>query len=243
MRLFYTPELLADTPLPFSAELSTEDAHHCTKVLRLRTGDSVTLANGQGAWFHGQLTEVHTRRCTVQIEAQELHTPPTHRIHIAVAPTKNIDRLEWFVEKAVEIGVQEISFFHSRFSERKILKNDRLEKIAVAALKQSLQGFLPRLNPLCSFGELLAQLPTEGQRFLAWTPEDPRHFLSEKAPAGQTYHVLIGPEGDFHAEEVAQARAAGFVSVSLGTSRLRTETAALVATHLLNLVNFRASNL
>ena len=154
-----------------------------------------------------------------------------------MAPTKNLDRIEWFIEKAVELGIERISFFFGQHSERRVLKMERLEKIAVSAMKQSLQSYLPKLDDALSFGELLKTI-TEEQRFIAHLPNDePPVNLAKRATATGQYAVLIGPEGDFSDKEIQQAVAAGFQMVTLGPNRLRTETAALTACQLLNFIN------
>ena len=159
-------------------------------------------------------------------------------LHIAMAPTKNMDRTEWFAEKATEIGIDELTFLNCRFSERRVIKTERISKILIAAIKQSLKARLPRLNEMTDFNRFIAQ-PFKGQKFIAHCHEGEKPLLKEVLQRGEDALVLIGPEGDFSEEEVQQAVAQGFQPISLGPSRLRTETAALVACHLMNLTNQR----
>jgi len=234
MRFFFSEELKADTEV---IELNAEDSRHCVKVLRLRENDSITLTDGAGGLYTGYISRADMRQCQVKIQDYAFHPVPNHYIHIALAPTKNIDRIEWFVEKSVEMGIQEISFFTSRYSERKVLKKERLERIAISALKQSLQYHLPKINPITSLEEVIKNIPESTIRYIAWTPEDrENHFLKRVQP-DQSCCILIGPEGGFSIEEVKRAKLLSFEAVSLGNSRLRTETAAVAATYILNIVN------
>ena len=229
MHLFYQ-----SNPVDF---LSEEDSRHAVKTLRLKPGDLIAVTDGNGNRYSAVITLADSRRCAYRITDTTTTSPRPFSIRICVAPTKNADRIEWFVEKAVEIGIERISFFFGQHSERKVLKLERLEKIAVAAMKQSLQSFLPQVDEAVSFGELLKTVP-ELQRFIAHlsTHEPPVNLANMATPSGQ-YAVLIGPEGDFSEPEIQQAIAAGFQMVSLGNNRLRTETAALTACQLLNFVN------
>lgn len=234
MRFFFSDKLNADTEI---IKLDSEDSRHCIKVLRLKIGDAITLTDGVGGLYTGYIAVADAKACEVKIQDYAFHPSPTHYIHIALAPTKNADRIEWFVEKAVEMGIQEISFFTSRYSERKIIKQERLERIAISALKQSLQYYLPKINPITSFEETLKNIPDSANRYIAWTPEDKENHLLKRVQPDQSCCVLIGPEGGFTVEEVNRAKLLSFEAVSLGNSRLRTETAALSATHIINVVN------
>lgn len=234
MRFFFSEALVPEIRI---VELDQEDSRHCIKVLRLRGGDSITLTDGKGGLYTGFISKADLRKCEVKIQDYAFHAQPTYYNHIAVAPTKNADKIEWFVEKAIEMGVQEISFFYSRYSERKVLKMNRLERIAISALKQSLQYYVPKINPIVSFDELLKSIPESSNRFIAWTPEDKANHLLKRVQPDQSCCVLVGPEGGFSLDEVEQAKLLNFEPISLGNSRLRTETAALSATHVLNIVN------
>ncbi|RRD89790.1 16S rRNA (uracil(1498)-N(3))-methyltransferase [Bacteroides heparinolyticus] len=231
MHIFYTPDIQT------CAELPEEEAAHAVRVLRLQTGDEVTLTDGKGNFYRAEISTATNKRCLVRI----LETIPqaplwTGHLHIALAPTKNMDRTEWFAEKATEIGFDELTFLNCRFSERKVVKTERISKILVSAIKQSLKARMPRLNEMTDFKQFVAQ-PFEGQKFIAHCYEGEKPLLKDVLTPGLDAVILIGPEGDFSEEEVKTAEAHGFRPVSLGKSRLRTETAALVACHLLNLQN------
>lgn len=229
MHLFYQSE-----PVLY---LTEDDSRHAVKTLRLGVGDGIAVTDGHGNRHAAVITLADARRCTYRITGTQTTPPRSFSVRICVAPTKNNDRIEWFVEKAVEIGVERISFFVGQHSERRVLKLDRLEKIAVAAMKQSLQSYLPQLDEAVSFGELLKTVTGPG-RFIAHLPDGglPVHLAKAATPGGR-YAVLIGPEGDFSGTEIEQALAAGFQLVTLGPNRLRTETAALTACQLLNFIN------
>ncbi len=231
MHVFYTPDIETKRELP------EEEAGHALRVLRLQTGDEVLLADGRGTFYRATVAETGNKRCLVNvIEAQPQERLWTGHLHIALAPTKNMDRTEWLVEKATEIGVDELSFVNCRYSERRVLKMERMEKIVVAAMKQSLKARLPILNGMTDFGSFVEGQRT-GQRFIAHCGRGEKVMLRDAIRRGEDALVLIGPEGDFSEAEVEQAVRLGFTPVSLGASRLRTETAALVACHLLNLMN------
>ena len=231
MHVFYTPDI------QISNELPEEEAQHCTRVLRLGIGDEITLTDGKGYFYQAEITVATNKRCLVAIKETIFQEPlwPCH-LHIAMAPTKNMDRNEWFAEKATEIGFDELTFLNCRFSERKVIKAERIEKILISAIKQSLKARKPVVNELTDFQRFVAQ-DFPGQKFIAHCYEGEKPLLQDVLEPGKDALVLIGPEGDFSPEEVAQAEAAGFQPISLGKSRLRTETAALVAVHLMNLKN------
>lgn len=231
MHLFYTPDINSQTALP------DEEAGHAVRVLRLQSGDEVELTDGQGNFYRAEIITATPKHCLVRI----IETMPqallwSGHLHIAMAPTKNMDRTEWFAEKATEIGFDELTFLNCRFSERKVIKTERIEKILVSAMKQSLKARLPRLNEMTDFARFVTQ-PFEGQKFIAHCYKGTKPLLKEVVKSGQDALVLIGPEGDFSEEEVALAEANGFIPISLGRSRLRTETAALVACHILQMAN------
>lgn len=231
MHVFYTPDIQVSNELP------EEEAQHCTRVLRLNIGDEITLTDGKGNFYQAEITAATNKRCQVAIKETRYQEPlwPCH-LHIAMAPTKNMDRNEWFAEKATEIGFDELTFLNCRFSERKVIKTERISKILVSAIKQSLKARLPKLNEMTDFHTFIQQ-DFEGQKFIAHCYEGEKKQLKEALTPGEDALVLIGPEGDFSEDEVQKAIEHGFVPISLGKSRLRTETAALVACHTLNLMN------
>ena len=231
MHIFYTPDI------ENSHELPEEEAAHALRVLRLQPGDEVMLTDGKGNFHRARISLAAHKRCLVDI-LETLPQPPlwSGHLHIALAPTKNMDRTEWFAEKATEIGIDELTFLNCRYSERKVLKTERIAKILVSAVKQSLKARIPRLNEMTDFKTFIRQ-PFQGQKFIAHCHEGEKTPLKNLVRKGEGATVLIGPEGDFSEEEVRLAEEAGFIPVSLGPSRLRTETAALVACHILNLLN------
>lgn len=233
MHLFFQPD--------FSSiyALTDDEAFHAAKVLRLREGEIVQVTDGQGSWYDAQVRQSTPKRCDLQILKQTTYEPRPYSIEIALAPTKNIDRIEWFVEKATEMGIDKISFFYTKHSERRTMKLDRLQKIAVSAMKQSLQAYLPALEEVGDFEKWLSTAQAfPRQKFLAHLPEGsmPAHLCKSVKPH-QKYLVLIGPEGDFTPKEIELTQKAGFQMVVLGNTRLRTETAALVACQALHLIN------
>ena len=231
MHLFYAPDIRTVPELP------EEEAGHCLRVLRLGQGDELMLTDGKGSFYRAKITAATGKRCLVSVEeVLPQQKSWTGRIHIAVAPAKNMDRNEWFAEKATEIGFDELTFLDCRFSERRVIKTERIEKILVSAMKQSLKAALPALNEMTAFDRFI-DLDFKGQKFIAHCYPGDKPALQEVARKGEDALVLIGPEGDFSPEEVASALSRGFIPVSLGKSRLRTETAALVACHTLNLIN------
>ena len=229
-RFFYVPDAASQTEMPM------DEAMHALRVLRLKSGDEMYLMDGVGNFYRAEVTIAATKRCLYEIHEQIPQTKNWHgRIHIAMAPTKMMDRVEWFAEKATEIGFDEASFVNCKQSERKVMRTVRLEKIVVSAVKQSRKPWKPVLNQMQSFKDFILQ-PREGLKFIAHCiPDIPRadffDILSqpENAHAESDITVLIGPEGDFSPEEVQMAIKQGYQSISLGKERLRTETAALSA--------------
>lgn len=221
MNLFYLPD-----PKGQEFILAPEESKHLVRVLRAVRGDEVWVTDGRGNMFRCTLSDPEVSRCTLNVVELHHRLPVTPAVHIGIAPPKNPDRLEWFLEKAVEIGVTSIVPFTSRYSERMKLKNDRLEKIMVSAMKQSQRAYLPELKPLCEYKEALSLNP-RAIRLLAQAGG--KAGIREKLKENTDRYILIGPEGDFSEEEVHQACDAGFTVVNLGERRLRTETAALVA--------------
>lgn len=233
MQLFYSPDI---TPPLYT--LSEEESGHCVRVLRLKEGDSLHITDGKGTLYRAEVEDAHPKHCTIRIveEHREWEKRP-YSLTVAVAPTKNIDRIEWFVEKATECGIDRIVPILCDHSERKVIKGERLEKIAISAMKQSLKAYLPTIEPLTPIRELLAE-PFDGVRLIAHCEEDmERIFMGNLIDKGDNVMVLIGPEGDFSKEEIVAARKAGFREVTLGKERLRTETAALAAAMFTAFVN------
>lgn len=231
MILFYQPLMREGATF-----LDPDESRHCVKVLRRKTGDAIQITDGVGTFYEAVITTDDSRKCEFEVTGQQRTPEKEYHIHIALAPTRNIDRTEWFVEKAVEIGIDMISFMRCAHSERTTIKTERLQKVAVSAMKQSLRATLPEIRGLVPFADLL-NTAGEEQRFIAIANlNDPKHLM-QLATRGTSYCVLIGPEGDFSPEEIDQARETGFEAAGLGDHRLRTETAALVATQTLNLVN------
>ncbi|MBL7969941.1 MAG: 16S rRNA (uracil(1498)-N(3))-methyltransferase [Prolixibacteraceae bacterium] len=232
MHIFYTPELSGS-----QYTLDETESKHCVRVLRLEKGDQIILVDGRGGYFTAEITDPNPKRCSVKIIRSELNFGlRKFQVHMAIAPTKNIERIEWFLEKATEIGLDRVIPLLCRHSERKEIKAERLEKVMVSAMKQSLKAYLPRLDELTKFKDLISQ-PFDGQKFIAHCEEQHRDLLKDLVLPNQSYLILIGPEGDFSSEEIEMALSAGFRPVSLGNSRLRTETAGLVACHTFNLLN------
>ena len=232
MHLFYSEDLTGQW-----VELSDEEARHCARVLRLKPGDELFFTDGKGFLCEARLTDVSSRSATATIMNRTLQQPRSFSLHLAVAPTKNIDRFEWFLEKATETGIEEITPLLCENSERKVIKPERLEKIMLAAMKQSQRFFLPRLNPLIKYSEFIKKITPDQPGYIAHCHGGPKtHFMDVCEPAKNAL-ILIGPEGDFSPEEVRLAMDAGMKEISLGDARLRTETAALVACMGVNLIN------
>lgn len=229
LHLFHLPALAeGQTALP------DDEAAHAVRVLRMRAGDTLYATDGQGAFYETRLVAASAKACRVEI-VEKTAQPPLWRgaIRIAVAPTKNMDRTEWLAEKGTEIGCDAFYFLNCRNSERRVLKTERIERIVVSAVKQSHKARKPEVGEMEAFGQFVAR-PFAGQKFIAHCHEaggDTRPLLKDVVSDAEDTLVLIGPEGDFTPDEVAAAEAAGFRSVSLGRSRLRTETAALAAIH------------
>lgn len=239
MYLFYTPQLASTQPNAqgWFGTLSEEESGHCVRVLRYGTGDQILLTDGQGTTYDARITNPHPKRCEFEvIRAEKQEKGHDFYLHIAIAPTKNIERLEWMVEKCTEIGVDEITPLLCHFSERKQIRIDRLEKIVLSAAKQSLSPYLPKLNDLTKF-ETLVKAAQQEDRFIAHCYKEDKRELKDQIVKGHSVLVLIGPEGDFSEEEIKEALSCGFVPVGLGKKRLRTETAGVVACHTAVLLN------
>jgi len=229
--IFFAPQILTDNTLP------EEESAHCIKVLRKKEGDLILITDGLGNFFDAQIEDAHPKHCKVTIlETIKQIKPWNSRIHIAFAPTKNMDRNEWFAEKATEIGIDRITPLLCRYSERREIKLPRLQKILVSAMKQSQKAYLPELDSMTVFNDFIKQ-PFEGQKFIAHCYPGEKKLLKEIYTKGENVLILIGPEGDFSEKEVEMALKNGFESISLGESRLRTETAALVACNTIQIIN------
>jgi 16S rRNA (uracil1498-N3)-methyltransferase len=232
MHIFYTPDISGQ-----NYTLDETESKHCVRVLRLEKGNEIKLVDGRGGFFIAEIEDPNPKRCALKVTKSELNFGKRKfNVHIAIAPTKNIERIEWFLEKATEIGINRVTPLLCRYSERKEIKTERLEKVMISAMKQSLKAYLPQLDELTKFGEFIHQ-PFAGQKFIAHCEEQHRELLKNAANTGSDYLILIGPEGDFSTEEINAALKAGFQPVSLGDSRLRTETAGVVACHTFNLLN------
>jgi len=214
--------------------LSTEESKHATKVLRKKEGDILNFTDGKGNFYKAEITVADSRKCRLQIISSE-QKPKQHNyhLHIAIAPTKNMDRFEWFLEKATEIGIDEITPIICSHSERKVIKTERGNKILLSAMKQSLKYHLPKLNEAISLNDFLKQ-EFEGTKYIAHCEDGEKNELKTVSKAEKTL-ILIGPEGDFSPKEIELALQNQFKAVSLGTSRLRTETAGIVAVHTINI--------
>ena len=236
MYLFYCPDIET------KQTLSEEESGHCVRVLRYSAGDEILITDGRGTTYTARITNPHPKHCDFEIISREKQEPHHHfHLHIAIAPTKNIERMEWAIEKCVEIGVDEITPLLCRFSERKQLRTDRLEKIILSAAKQSLTPYLPVLHELTLYDAFVksqgSRDKSQEQKFIAHCYKEDKRVLKDEIEQGRDVLVLIGPEGDFSEQEIAEALSLGFIPVSLGNSRLRTETAAVVACHTAVLMN------
>lgn len=230
--LFYQPDL--DQGVDYLGE---EESRHCIKVLRKKNGEPFLLTDGKGSFYEAIIKDANSRKCTFLITRKYNEPSRNFSIHLAISPTKNPDRLEWMVEKCVEVGVDEITFIKCENTERPWLKTDRLNKVALSAMKQAQRGTLPVLRELIALTDFMKSPSGNAQRFIAHVdPSNPNHLLKQ-AEKARGYVVLIGPEGDFSDAELSRAHQHGFQKVSLGKNRLRTETAGVVACCLLNAFN------
>lgn len=231
MLLFYNPEINDVFTLP------PDESKHCIRVLRLQSGDIIHMTDGKGNLYTTRIIDDNVKRCMLEVTETKIeYGKRNFRLHMAVAPTKNINRFEWFLEKATEFGIDEITPIICENSERRIIKTDRLNKIIISAMKQSLKAYLPKLNEAVKFSDFIKQ-ETANSKFIAYCSENHRDLLKNVTDQNKDIEILIGPEGDFSNKEVEMALANGFKAVSLGQSRLRTETAAIAACHTVNLIN------
>lgn len=233
-RFFYVPNAGQENEMP------TEEALHALRVLRIKSGDEINLMDGVGNFYRAEVTLAATKRCLYEVKEVFPQQPAWHgHVHLAIAPTKVMDRIEWMAEKATEIGFDELSFLNCKFSERKTMRTVRLDKIVISAVKQSHKAWKPIVNQMVSFKEFIAQ-PRKGRKFICHCYEefekvDLMTELQKPYDEDADVTVLVGPEGDFSVDEVKLAIANGYESASLGTSRLRTETAGLMSVAMANL--------
>jgi 16S rRNA (uracil1498-N3)-methyltransferase len=227
MQLFYNPNINESSE---SFSFDKEESKHIIKVLRKKDSDILYVTNGLGYLFKTEIILASDSKCTVQILSFEKKEPSKYHLHLAVAPTKMNDRFEWFLEKATEIGIQEITPIICDRSERKVINNDRFDKIILAAMKQSNELYLPKLNPAISFKEFIKQ-NNDGLQMIAHCEETDKKTLKSVLQTNQNVTLLIGPEGDFSEKEIVLALENKYIAISLGNTRLRTETAAVVACH------------
>lgn len=233
-RFFYVPNAGQENEMP------TEEVLHALRVLRIKSGDEINLMDGVGNFYRAEVTLAATKRCLYEVKEVLPQQPAWHgHVHLAIAPTKVMDRIEWMAEKATEIGFDELSFLNCKFSERKTMRTVRLDKIVISAVKQSHKAWKPIVNQMVSFKEFIAQ-PRKGRKFICHCYEefekvDLMTELQKPFDEDADVTVLVGPEGDFSVDEVKLAIANGYESASLGTSRLRTETAGLMSVAMANL--------
>ncbi len=231
-QFFYSDHVFSDTII-----LPEDEAHHVLKVLRKNQGDTILVVDGKGGWYKTVLETDKIQNCKLNIVDRKYEFgKPNYYIHIAMAPPKSHDRAEWFVEKAVEIGIQEISFVLTQYSERSNIKMNRLNSRAVSSMKQSLKAYLPQINDMLTISDFV-EICSNSEKYVGYLKDDKANFILKRAKPGNNYCVLIGPEGDFIPEEIDLVQNCDFQTMSLGKSRLRTETAGLAACHILNIIN------
>lgn len=232
MNVFYLPTAQLGT-----ISFPEEESKHIVKVLRMKEGDGFCVTDGKGSLYDAELIDAHPKRAMANLSNQRGgYDLRDFKVSIAVAPTKLNERTEWFLEKATEVGIDEVKLFASYHSERRVANVERFRKIVVSAMKQSVKSKMPVIEEMIPFEKLVKQ-DFDGQKFIAWIDDDVKEQLCDLYVKGNDALVLIGPEGDFSKEEVTLAKENGFVPVSLGEARLRTETAALVACHTIQLIN------
>jgi 16S rRNA (uracil1498-N3)-methyltransferase len=232
MNVFYLPDAQIGT-----ISFPEEESKHIVKVLRMKEGDGFCVTDGNGSLYDAELIDAHPKRAMANLSNQRNgYDIRDFKVSIAIAPTKLNERTEWFLEKATEIGIDEVKLFSSYHSERRVANVDRFKKIVISAMKQSVKSKMPIVEDMVSFDKLVKQ-NYEGRKFIAWIDDNVKEQLCDLYKKGENALVLIGPEGDFSKEEVALAKEYGFIPVSLGEARLRTETAAVVACHTIQLIN------
>lgn len=234
MQLFFDPDLTSGPTV-----LRQEEAAHAFRVLRKKVGDSLDLVDGKGGWFKGEVSSISKRECLIDAKlVRRTERRASHRTTLLVAPTKNIDRFEWILEKATEIGVDVIQPILTSHSERKRIRMDRLERVLESAMKQSLVAWMPKLGELLPFAEAVAGIEDTDQKFLAYLGAEKTPLLHRTCAANRNVSIAIGPEGGFSTEEAEIALAHNFSFVSLGPKRLRSETAAIAAVHSIEQLNW-----
>lgn len=236
MYLFYTADIHED-----SAFLDESESRHCTRVLRMKEGELLDFIDGKGSKYKGQLMKADPKQCNIRIlEKEENFEKRSYYLHMAIAPTKNNDRFEWFLEKSTEIGIDMITPLICDHSERKKIRMDRFERIILSAVKQSLKAYLPVLNPLVDFQEFISSEHPEEEFYIAHCHEQEKKKLIKEAGGKDSYLLLIGPEGDFSETEIQLAIKNGFTPITLGTGRLRTETAGVAGAQIIaDVINLR----
>ncbi len=235
MQLFYNTSITESTA---EVTFDKEESNHIIKVLRMKEGDSFKITNGKGSFFDAEIVIANPKACVVKILSVIIQKPLAYQLHLAVAPTKLNDRYEWFLEKATEIGISEITPIICDHSERKVIKMERYEKILQSAMKQSLKAYLPKMNDAISFKDFLnSENKCEDLKCIAHCEKTDKKSLKSILLPNKRITILIGPEGDFSSEEIELAKNAGYTPVTLGESRLRTETAAIVACHSVAFIN------
>lgn len=233
MQLFYNPQLDSSVS---QFTFPEDESKHITKVLRKKEGDILNITNGKGYLFEVKIISANAKKCTAEILETTKRHGTKHRLHMVVAPTKLNDRFEWFLEKATEIGVHEITPIICERSERKTIKIERMRKVVLSGMKQSLQTYLPKLNDAITFKEFIEK-SSEGLRFIAHCEDEEKLDLKRRVAPDKDVTILIGPEGDFSSSEIDHAYEKGFLPISLGRNRLRTETAAIVACTVVTTIN------
>ncbi|WP_187271030.1 RsmE family RNA methyltransferase [Neolewinella aurantiaca] len=234
MQLFYDPDLQ-----PGTHPLREVEARHAFQVLRKKVGDRINLVNGRGSWFSAEVAAISKRECLLDVSlVREPQPRAKHQLHLLVAPTKNIDRFEWILEKATEIGIDFIQPILTEHSERKRIRTDRLERVLEAAMKQSLRAWKPELGELLPFERAMELTNPDHDRFLAYLGADGTPLLHESCRKNTSVTIAIGPEGGFSPAEAEMARSHGYKYASLGPNRLRTETAAIAAVHTIEQLNW-----
>ncbi|WP_298247099.1 16S rRNA (uracil(1498)-N(3))-methyltransferase [uncultured Christiangramia sp.] len=234
MQLFYNPDISENDK---QVIFPKDESRHIVKVLRKTEGDELSITNGNGMLFKAQIIQADVKQCIASINSSESQPAPPYYLHMIVAPTKMNDRYEWFLEKAMEIGVHEITPVICDHSERKTVKLERYQRVLLSAMKQSLHMHFPKLNDPVSFSELM-QTEMPGMKLIAHCEDDEeKPYLQNKLKANSTINILIGPEGDFSPNEIKTAMEENWQQISLGESRLRTETAAIAACHTVALIN------
>ena len=230
--IFYTPDI---NGLKYT--LNEEESNHAVRVLRLKANDEITLIDGRGGWYRACIVDAQHKRCVVEVlDQQTKYGKRPYRLHIGICPTKNMDRFEWFIEKTTEIGIDEITPLLCEHSERKQINPERLQRIMIAAMKQSKKAYLPKLNEITSFGKWLMTLSANAN-YIAHCNDGGQQPLKFLYTPGNDAVIAIGPEGDFSGQEIKQALCSGFKEISLGKSRLRTETAGVAACHGIYFIN------